>query len=65
MRTFSYFIHDDRYAVPTLQFAVVPDAERALELAKRQLMASRHHLSIEVHENGRAVFREDRSADRA
>ncbi|HEX2559730.1 hypothetical protein [Phenylobacterium sp.] len=60
MRTFSYFIQDDRYSVPTLQFAIVPSEERALELARRQLRSSRHYVSIEVHENGRPVFREDR-----
>lgn len=61
MRTFSYFIQDDRYSVPTLQFAVVPDEQRALELARRQLMSSQHYWSIEVHENGRAVFRQSRN----
>lgn len=49
MRTYSYFIHDDRYSVPTLQFAVVPDEDRARELARLQLMSSPHYLSIEVH----------------
>lgn len=60
MRTFSYFIKDDRYSVPTLQFAVVPDETRALEFARRQLLSSPHYLSIEVHENGRPLFREER-----
>lgn len=65
MRTYSYFIHDDRYSVPTLQFAVVPDEDRARELARLQLMSSPHYLSIEVHENGRAVFRQERSGRHA
>jgi hypothetical protein len=61
MRTFSYFIQDDRYSVPTLQFAVVPDETRAREFARRQLMTSPHYRSIEVHENGRPLFRQDRT----
>lgn len=60
MRTFSYFIKDDRYSVPTLQFAVVPDEARALELATRQLFSSPHHLAIEVHEGGQRLYRQER-----
>jgi len=57
MRTFSCFIKDDRYTVPSLAFVLVQDEARARELARRQLLESGHHLEVEVVENGRSLFR--------
>ncbi|HEY8617624.1 hypothetical protein [Phenylobacterium sp.] len=62
MRTFSFFIEDKRYAAPTLQFVIAADEQRARELALRELGASGEHLAIEVQENGRTLFREQRPA---
>jgi hypothetical protein len=56
MRTFSCFITDGRYAVPTLDFLVVADERRAQEIALRRLMESPHHLAVEVVENGHKVY---------
>jgi thymidylate synthase ThyX len=61
MRTFSIFIEDRRYSAPTLQFVMAPDEDRARELARRELIASGEHLAIEVQENGRTLFREERA----
>jgi hypothetical protein len=60
LRTFSLFTTDRRYSVPTLDFLVARDEVRARELARNQLLASEHHLAVEVHENGRPLFREAR-----
>ena len=60
MQTFSFFIHDQRYAVPTLQFVLVKDEARARELARRELMSSDHHLAVEVRDERGAAFWEER-----
>lgn len=56
MRTFSCFITDGRYAVPTLDLFIVADEERAREMALRRLMESPYHEAVEVRENGRAIY---------
>jgi hypothetical protein len=56
MRTFSCFITDDRYSIPTLAFLLVADEGFARELALRRLLESPHHRKIELLENGERVF---------
>jgi hypothetical protein len=56
VRTFSCFITDDRYTVPTLTFLLVADEALARELALRRLLESPHHRKIELMENGERVF---------
>ena len=63
MRTFSCFITDDRYAVPTLTFLLVADEAFARELALRRLLESPHHRKIEVLENGEPVFVRGRKSE--
>ena len=63
LRTFSCFITDDRYSVPTLTFLLVADEAFARELALRRLLESPHHRKIEVLENGEPVFVRGRKAD--
>ncbi|HEY8571365.1 hypothetical protein [Phenylobacterium sp.] len=60
MRTFSFFIHDRRYSVPTLQFVLVADEVRARELARRELLASPEHLAVDVRGEEGGTFREER-----
>jgi len=60
MRTFNFLISDDRYAVPTLAIVMVNDASRAIELARKRLNDSPHHLAIEIHEGDEQVARLDR-----
>lgn len=56
LRTFSCFVTDDRYSVPTLTFMLVADETLARELALRRLLESPHHRKIELLENGEPVF---------
>lgn len=62
MRTFSFYIHDRRYSVPTLQLVTVRDENRARELARARLEETEHHLSIEVVEDQTELFRLSREA---
>ncbi len=56
MAAFAFFIEDDRYTVPTLEFVLAPDAARARQLASERLIASPHHLSVLVHQDGQQMF---------
>ncbi|MES2034567.1 MAG: hypothetical protein V4466_10345 [Pseudomonadota bacterium] len=62
MRTFSFYIHDRRYSVPTLQLVTVRDESRARELALARLEETEHHLSVEVVEDQTELFRLSREA---
>jgi hypothetical protein len=50
MVTFTFYIRDDRYDVPAMDFVIVQDEERARMLADRRLQASAHHTAVEVYE---------------
>ena len=56
MRSFSFYIEDDRYSVPTLEFVTVKDVERARELATTRLTLSPHLRRIEVRAAEGHVF---------
>lgn len=56
MRTYSCFVTDDRYSVPTLTFMMVADEALARELALRRLLESPHHRQVELLEDGEPVF---------
>jgi len=60
VRTFTLYIEDDRYTLPTLVFVIVRDEVRAKEIANGQLAASSHHLTVEVWEDGTLLFRSER-----
>lgn len=62
MRTFSFYIHDRRYSVPTLQLVTVRDEDRARELALQRLEETDHHLAVEVVEGQTELFRLSREA---
>jgi len=61
VRTFSFYIHDRRYSVPTLQIVTVRDEDRARELALQRLEDGEHHLAVEVLEGQTELFRLERS----
>jgi hypothetical protein len=61
MRTFSFYIHDRRYSVPTLQIVTVRDEDRARELARQRLEEAEHHLAVEVLEDQTELFRLERA----
>ena len=60
MRTFSFYIQDRRYSVPTLQIVTVRDDARARELAQQRLDENEHYMSIEVVEEQSELFRLER-----
>jgi hypothetical protein len=60
LRTFSCFINDDRYSVPTLAFLLVADEKLAREMALRRLLESPHHREVELLENGERIFERTR-----
>lgn len=60
MRTFTCLLSDTRYTVPTLIFVSAADAERAREVARRELEANGHHHSFELLEDDRLVCSEQR-----
>ncbi|WP_150131337.1 hypothetical protein [Caulobacter mirabilis] len=62
MRTFSFYIHDRRYSVPTLQLVTVRDEDRARELARQRLEETEEHLAVEVTEGAVELFRVSREA---
>jgi hypothetical protein len=56
MRSLAFFIEDDRYSVPTLEFVVVDDLDGARELANRRLVLSAHIRRIDVREADDLLF---------
>jgi len=60
LRTFTIFIRDERYSVPTVWFVTVATEERAVEIAKAQLVESRHHLAVELCEDDKPLALFDR-----
>ena len=64
METYTFFIEDDRYPVPTLEFVLVRDEALVRQMASERLFASAHHLSIEVHRGGSPTFRVARPRSR-
>jgi hypothetical protein len=57
MQDYIFHVHDDRYAVPTLEFVAAKDDIGVRALAKQRLRASQHHLAIEVFEDDALLFR--------
>ena len=43
--------------MPTLAVVTVSNTDRALELARRMLKASPHHLAVEVHQGDQILVR--------
>lgn len=56
MRIFSFYIHDSRYSVPTLQIVSAADEAQARALAQVRLDEAMAHLAIEVMEDDRTLF---------
>ena len=55
LKTYLLYIHDDRYATPTLDVIVVANDCRARELAAGRLATSHHYLKAEIWEDERRV----------
>ena len=50
MATFTFYIRDERYRVPTLAIVFAQNAARARALAAERLLESTHHIAIDVYE---------------
>lgn len=60
METFTGFIHDDRYAAPTLMLFLADGERQARAIVHTDLDANPHHLSVEVFDSrDRLLFVED------
>ncbi len=55
MKTYIFYIYDDRYSVPSLDAVTVRDDQRAREVGANRLTVSPHYQLIEVWEDDRFV----------
>jgi hypothetical protein len=56
VRTFEFYIEDERYSVSTLEVLLVEDEARARVLAERRLNDSPTHVAVTVRENNHVLF---------
>jgi len=56
MSTFTFYIQDDRYNVPTMDIVIAQSEARARVRAMERLLESTHHLGVEVYEGDRLRF---------
>lgn len=61
MKTYTLYIHDDRYSVPSLDAVIVRDDERACEVGRNRLVASPHYRLVEVWEDDRFIDKFERA----
>jgi hypothetical protein len=61
LKTYTLYIHDDRYSVPSLDAVTVRDDERAREVGANRLAVSPHYQLIEVWEDDRFVGKFERA----
>ena len=57
MRTFTLFTTDSRYRVPTLTLLATEDETEAIALAREEIGQSEFHLSVEVREGDKCIYR--------
>ena len=56
MVTFTFYIRDDRYDVPTMDFVIAQNEARARVRAAERLLESTHHTAVEVYEGDSLRF---------
>ena len=59
-QTYSCFIRDGRYSVPTLRLIEADDDACARRQALDELAASHHHLAVELRSDTRLVLKRER-----
>ena len=64
-QTYSCFIRDGRYSVPTLRLFEAADDAGARRLALDELATSRHHLAVELRSDTRLILRRKRRGSAA
>jgi len=62
MSTFTFYIQDDRYEVPTMDFVIAQNEARARVRATERLLESTHHIAVEVYEGDDLRFSATRGA---
>jgi hypothetical protein len=55
MKIYTLYIEDDRYSVPTLLTAEMPDDDRVMHYTADILSQSQHYLAVEVWDGDRRV----------
>ena len=55
MKTYTLYVHDGRYAVPTLLTVEMRDDERVRQYAVQRLTESPHYHAVEIWEDDRKV----------
>jgi hypothetical protein len=61
LKTYTLYIHDDRYSVPSLDAVTVRDDARAREVGANRLTVSPHYQLIEVWEDDRFIDKFERA----
>jgi hypothetical protein len=61
LKTYTLYIHDDRYSVPSLDAVTVSGDARAREIAQGRLAASPHYRAVEIWEDDRFVGKVERA----
>ena len=56
MVTFTFYIRDDRYSVPTLDLVNAHSEDAVRTLVAKRLFESHHHTAIEVYEGEELRF---------
>lgn len=57
MRTYTVYIHDARYSVPSLVFIDITPDTLVGDIARQKLEESEHHLGVEVLDGDTVLFR--------
>ncbi len=55
VKTYTLYVHDSRYAVPSLMTVEMRDDERVRQFAAEQLTRSPHYTAVEIWEDDRKV----------
>ncbi len=55
MKTYTLYVHDGRYAVPTLLTVEMRDDDSVLSHAEQRLKSSLHYQAVEVWDDDRLV----------
>ena len=63
MRTYTIFVEDDRYSVPTLAMIDTSSRARAEQVTLEKLTESPHHRAVELRLGDKLVYRRARSDD--
>jgi hypothetical protein len=65
LTTYTLYVHDARYAVPTLLTVDMKDDERAMAFAAKHVESSPHYRSVEIWDDERLVGRVGEATDAA